>query len=155
MTVSMQNGQPTVLPWEQVSNKRGTHRGQDTWDMVRKTRTPNRHNTGNGKHSGWDAKHAGDWAVSQPPCLHALAIPRSCTPRHVQRGVPWAGCNVHQGRRQSTDEDGEECRWVHAHSHLHLGDGRHRATEHKQALVHEPEQALAEERESSSVDCCW
>ena len=68
MTASEHKGQLTVLPWEQVSNKRGTHRGQDTQDMVRKTRTPNRHNTGKGKHSEWGAaKLAGDGAVSQSP----------------------------------------------------------------------------------------
>ena len=45
-----------------------------------------------------------------------------------------------RGRCQSTDEDGEACRSVIS---FMRNDDRHRATEHKQALVHGPEQALA------------
>ena len=51
---------------------------------------------------------------------------------------------------QRTDEDGVECRWVHARMHLHLDDGRHHTAEHKQALVHEPEQANADDDEEEA-----
>ena len=73
MTTSERKGQSTVLPWKQVSYKRGDTPRQDTraghGEVTREYQTI----------TTLAAKHANNGAVSQPTCLHALATPRPCT----------------------------------------------------------------------------
>ena len=86
MTVSMQNGQPTVLPWEQVSNKRGTHRGQDTWDMVGK----HEHQTDTTQGKGNTQGGAPRTTPAMGRCLSRRAYVAACAARCAVGGMQCA-----------------------------------------------------------------